>query len=35
MVNLARSAVPQGILVEHSLSPPGGAVERRRAAAGR
>jgi uncharacterized protein YhaN len=35
MVNLARSAVPQGILVEHSRSPPGGAVERRRAAAGR
>jgi uncharacterized protein YhaN len=32
MVSLARSAVPPDILVEHSLSPPVGKTERRRAA---
>ncbi len=35
MVNLARSAVPSGILVEHSLSPSISGAERRRAAASR
>jgi len=35
MVDLARSTVPPGVLVEHSLSPPVGADERRRAAGGR
>jgi uncharacterized protein YhaN len=35
MVNLARSAVPPGILIEHSLSPPAGRAEPRRAAGGR
>jgi uncharacterized protein YhaN len=34
MVELARSAVPRDILVEHSLSPPLGVAERRRAAGG-